>query len=157
MSGFIKNASDSVRDVKEINRWVQVLEADDVLGLPAIEFQVKYVNDALLIRLSKPYANKNEKSVDLNKEKKFRNQYLQACVQDWRGVNNQNVRRLSDFFLTHDEIFEGGDERADWEFSKTDVGFIGEHISTELFGNVVAETTNLNEFVRMQLEREKKD
>jgi hypothetical protein len=153
--GFIRNSGDSIREAKELTRWVEILEPDEMLNMPAIQFKVKYINDSTLLRLSKPFANKKSESVDMNKERKFRSTYLQNAVVDWKGVKNQNLRRLSELFLTNPEVFDQPDD-VEWEFDKADVGFIGEYMSTDRFGVVVAESTNLNEFVRQQLENEKK-
>lgn len=155
--GFVRNAGDAISDIKEDYRWITILPALEEFKLPEVKFKVKHVNDQVLARLAKPFApdaKRKEKEVDLGREMQFRRKLLVTTVDDWQGVCNGNVRRMSDFFLKHPELMD--DSKTDaWDFSVDDLGVIGEHITTELFSEILAEVTDLNAFVQARLEQEK--
>lgn len=154
---FIRDLKEFVVDKAELTRWVQILPADPLKGLPAVDFEVSLVSDQKLIAVARPYRQKKKEGqeIDMDKEKRFRAAFLVEAVKGWRGVNNLNVRRMSDHFLAHPELFEG-DPTAEWKFNKADLENLGENISLDIFNEVVSAAVSLEDFASEILEREKK-
>ena len=155
--GFIRNLREIPVERKELSRWITVMQGDPALKLPALEFEVKFIDDNTLLEVGKPFRDKRKKKgddIDLQQEKQFRSKFILAAVKNWKGVTNRNLRRASDYFLRNPEVFDG-DDNEEWIFSDGSLGIIGEHISSDIFSEIVNEATDLNSFAEEILERER--
>jgi hypothetical protein len=145
-----------ILEKKRLERWVTVLEADELMGEPRLEFLVGILSDKKLLALSKPYEKKGGVvNMTQSEAAEFRKSVLVDCVKGWRGMTSGNSRRLCLILLENPELIAEATPNQ-WPFDMDDLSFIAEHMSGVQFGEVLNAALDIDAFAREEVEKTKK-
>lgn len=151
--GLISEAT-KVLEPKRLTRWIEVLEADDGLELPAVKFLTGIINEKKLSGLLKPYEKKGVVNMSPDEIKKFRKVALIDSVTDWSGLVKGNLMRLCEVLASNpDAVRETPSDGA--PFDTDDLSFLAENMSSKAFGRWFDEATALDEFAKEQFQTKK--
>lgn len=144
-----------VLEPKRMQRWIEVLSADDELELPKVEFLTGIINEQKIGAFLKPF-RKRDKEIDMNIEQqgKFRKIALGDSVSDWRGVTKENAMRLCEVIAANPELVEGFPKEGA-EFNPDDLAFIAEHMNGIFFNGWLDQALRLEEFAKEQMKQRK--
>ncbi len=136
-------------------RWITVLDADEVTEEPKLEFKIQAVSDGKLSILMSPFDRKGKKTnLSQSENAEFRAAYLLECVKGWRGMTTGNARRMCLILLEHPELI-AAETPSEWVWDLDDLKFLAENMSGVIFSDIMTATLELEAFAREVLKRTK--
>jgi hypothetical protein len=138
---------------KRLTRKMTILDPDDRLGLPRLEFEIASLGDKRLSSLTDAYTKK--KGTSAAEIIDFRKAVCHEVVKDWSGMCTENARRLCLVLAEHPELIDENVPR-DWPFDPDDLQFIAEHMPIVTFNDILNESLDVNAFAKEELAKTKK-
>lgn len=141
-------------EAKRLTRWVTVLDPDDRLSLPRLEFEIQGLGDKRLTSLTDTHSKKG-KGVSASEIVDFRKAVCAEVIIGQKGMCNGNARRLCLILAEHPELI---DENApsEWVFDADDLQFFAEHMPIVTFNTLLNESLDVDAFAREELAKVKK-